>query len=404
MKKRIGILLCAALLGIQASAAVVDFQVENTSFRVQNEGEVTDKTLEAAPFVNDRWRTMVPVRAISEAFGATVDWNGTLREVIVRLGGVEIRLYVDSTEALVGGEKVTLDCAPVIVEGRTFVPLRFVSEALSCNVNYAAASRHIVIDDTETVLRCGDTTFSFAELETLYAMFLEANRPMAEMYGMDETALQSACLQTAVETATKYAWIKTAFPAALSESSLQEILYSAERDGLTVPLTGMRDVLYEKLYYSGGEAAASYIEESADLESVYTARYTCAKHILVEEEETAKAVYEKAVGGADFDALVAEYNTDPGMEQNPNGYVFTFGEMVPEFETAAFAAAENTVTEPVQTAYGYHIIRREALPAFSEEIKVRVINVLINQTLEQTAAPTQLIDTAALAARLGISE
>lgn len=403
MKKRICMLLCAALLGTQASAAVVDFQVGNTAFQVQNEGAVENKTLEAAPFVNDQWRTMVPVRAISEAFGATVSWNDALREVTVLKDGTDIRLYVDKVEALINGTAATLDCAPVIVEGRTFVPLRFVSEALACNVNYASASRHIVIDNTDAVLRCGNDSFSFAELEALFDMFLEANQPLAAQYGMSEADLQAACLEAALETATNYAWVKNAFPASLTQSSLQEILSSAESEGLTVALTGMRDVLYEKLYYSGGEAAAAYLEETMDLEADYAARYICAKHILVEDEETAKTVYEKAMSGADFDALIAEYNTDPGMAQNPDGYVFTTGEMVAEFEKAAFAAAENTITAPVQTTYGYHIIRRETLPAFSDETKAQLINSLINQALQDTSAPTQLIDSSTLAARLGIS-
>ena len=59
----------------------------------------------------------------------------------------------------------------------------------------------------------------------------------------------------------------------------------------------------------------------------------------------------------DFDALMKEHNIDPGATED--GYTFTKGEMVPEFEEAAFALSENTYTkEPVKTDYGYHIIYR----------------------------------------------
>ncbi len=105
--------------------------------------------------------------------------------------------------------------------------------------------------------------------------------------------------------------------------------------------------------------------------------YLRAKHVLIStvdqntgaplsDEEAAKAkttadeVLAKAKNGENFDALINEYNTDPGMSTNPDGYVFTHGTMVSEFEdmTKSLQPGEIGMCE---TTYGYHIIQRLAL-------------------------------------------
>ncbi|MBQ7400262.1 MAG: peptidylprolyl isomerase [Clostridia bacterium] len=61
---------------------------------------------------------------------------------------------------------------------------------------------------------------------------------------------------------------------------------------------------------------------------------------------------------SEFDALVKEYNEDPGMESYPGGYYFTKGEMVAAFEEAAYALEEGKTSGLVETPYGYHILLR----------------------------------------------
>lgn len=79
---------------------------------------------------------------------------------------------------------------------------------------------------------------------------------------------------------------------------------------------------------------------------------------IAEVEKEANDILNKVKAGEDFDKLMKEFNEDTGMATAPDGYVFTTGEMVPEFEEAAFALKENEVSDIVQTTYGLHIIKR----------------------------------------------
>lgn len=87
-----------------------------------------------------------------------------------------------------------------------------------------------------------------------------------------------------------------------------------------------------------------------------------AKHILVEDRATAQALLDQLMAAPSlelFDQLMATYNTDPGMTSNPNGYLFTDGDMVAEFENAVKALDIGSCSsEPVQSQYGWHIILR----------------------------------------------
>ena len=140
-------------------------------------------------------------------------------------------------------------------------------------------------------------------------------------------------------------------------------------------LQGMHALLQEKLYLVNSDVLRRCILEANDLESIYQQNYVCAKHVLVDDESTAWAVYRRAVAGAKFDSLIEQYGKDPGMEVYPEGYVFTKGEMVEPFEKAAFGLKDGEISEPVKSDYGYHIIQRQALPqSMTEETLGGIVN------------------------------
>lgn len=91
-------------------------------------------------------RTMVPMRGIFEKLDASVAWDSDSRTVTVTSsGGTKICVTIDSTTATVGGKSVTLDAAPMIVNGRTLVPIRFLAESLGAQVGWNSATQTVVI-------------------------------------------------------------------------------------------------------------------------------------------------------------------------------------------------------------------------------------------------------------------
>jgi peptidyl-prolyl cis-trans isomerase C len=115
-----------------------------------------------------------------------------------------------------------------------------------------------------------------------------------------------------------------------------------------------------------------------------------ARHILVDSEAKAKDVLEKINKGEDFAKLAEENSNDPGSKADGGrlGY-FTKGQMVKEFEEAAFALRKGEVSKPVQSKFGWHIIkvedrRTKPLPAF-EEVKDQILSGMTQQKGQQVA-------------------
>ncbi len=115
--------------------------------------------------------------------------------------------------------------------------------------------------------------------------------------------------------------------------------------------------------------------DAKEVKSAFESQYVKAKHILIstvdsatqqplsadkiaQAEAKAQKILDDIKGGADFDELMNANSEDPGLATAPDGYVFTTGEMVPEFEESAFSLAEDEVSGLVKTDYGIHILKR----------------------------------------------
>jgi len=109
-----------------------------------------------------------------------------------------------------------------------------------------------------------------------------------------------------------------------------------------------------------------------------------ARHILLASQEEAKAVIAELDNGADFDTLAKEKSTGPsGPNGGDLGY-FARGSMVPEFEEAAFALEVGKYTEePVQTQFGWHVIKvedkRAAQPPAFAQVEGQIRSVLVRE-------------------------
>jgi hypothetical protein len=100
------------------------------------------RKLDAAPFIKDG-RTLLPIRALIEALGGSVQWNASTKTATVMLGSRTVALTIGSTTALVNGKAITLDVAPMIVKGRTFLPLRALAESLGLDLAWEPVSQTI---------------------------------------------------------------------------------------------------------------------------------------------------------------------------------------------------------------------------------------------------------------------
>ncbi len=160
-------------------------------------------------------------------------------------------------------------------------------------------------------------------------------------------------------------------------------------------------LMLEKLdaHYFGEGGVMSPGED--EIEDYFQQNYYRAKHILVstrdennqpitdEEqlaaiERKAQELYQRAAGGEDFDALIAEYGEDPGMSSNPDGYQFTNGTMVAEFQDGTAALGFNEISAPVQSDYGWHIILRlPLLESKRSEVHSDIVTALTGMDMDR---------------------
>ena len=136
--------------GTKYNPYIISEQIDmsNKSSEESKTPEITVKlneksiSFDQAPVIKNG-RTLVPIRAVLESLGATVDWIEETRTVITTKGNVTISLQIDSTLAKVDEQKVVLDVPATIVGNRTLIPLRFISESFGLEVGWNEASRQI---------------------------------------------------------------------------------------------------------------------------------------------------------------------------------------------------------------------------------------------------------------------
>ncbi len=106
----------------------------------------TPYTLDVKPYIDTKaGRTLVPIRFISEALGAGVEWIPDARQVKITDSGRILILTIGNRNVLFDNTQLAIDCAPEIVSERTFLPLRFVSENLGAQVIYEDQTKEITI-------------------------------------------------------------------------------------------------------------------------------------------------------------------------------------------------------------------------------------------------------------------
>lgn len=164
----------------------------------------------------------------------------------------------------------------------------------------------------------------------------------------------------------------------------KQVIANARKDILAQFM--MRDVL-RTAEVSEEEMKAYYEANSAQFEKGATVN---AKHILVDSEEKCKAVLEVIEGGVAFEEAAQANSTCPSGQKGGDLGTFGKGQMVKEFEEAAFAAEIGQVVGPVKTQFGYHLIKveakNEATVMAYEEVKDSIKKTLLQQKQNQVYA------------------
>ena len=145
---------------------------------------------------------------------------------------------------------------------------------------------------------------------------------------------------------------------------------------------------------------AAYDEQYADAD---LGEEFNASHILVETEEEAKAIVEELSGGADFAELAKEKSTGPSGPSGGSLGWFGAGMMVPEFETAFAGMEAGSVSDPVKTQFGWHVIKLNekriteapTLDSVREELDLQVRQTLVQAEIEKVTAAADVNKDAA---------
>ena len=136
MRKIVFILMLALVVLIPASDAIADVAGQNIYIYVDDEKVAFP---DQKPYIDENSRTLVPVRFVSQAMGAKVGWTAKTQEVTVNDSafGKTIKLWIGKENYTINGASKVMDTKAVLTAaGRTMVPLRFINEALGCEVQY----------------------------------------------------------------------------------------------------------------------------------------------------------------------------------------------------------------------------------------------------------------------------
>ncbi len=141
MKRKLSILLAAVLaLSLLLSLGALAAEENQPSVRVNG---VLVEFPDAEPYIDGQNRTVAPVRFIGEALNADVFWDEVARKAILQRPGIRLEIPIGSQELTVlrDGvlETVTMDTTAVILEDRTYIPVRYAAEALGAYVDYSPA-------------------------------------------------------------------------------------------------------------------------------------------------------------------------------------------------------------------------------------------------------------------------
>ena len=380
VKKIINIMLCItmafSLLGVHGYYVSDEIRVFVVGQRVE---------FDVPPTIIDN-RTLVPMRAIFEALNANVEWNEYDQSVTAERWGITIWMQIDNPRVRVSSAIYTgyidLDVTPRIIENRTFVPLRVVAETLDANVSWVGEVRTVFIEESHAVATFNGINITADEVNPWIVEALWELEIAYDGEPSEQTVREHAVRMAAVNKLFEIEALRLGVY--LTEADIAQTIGQIEsfRQQMNAGNPGdfyvwLDDMGFRDEQHLSRALNGMQLQLRVSLEIIATpgeierfgiyVETLAAKHILVsfdqhsdgdEAREIASGLTERARAGEDFDTLVRTYGQDPGMLANPQGYTFGPGMMVPEFEQGTRDLEIGGISEPIQSAFGFHIIKR----------------------------------------------
>ena len=173
--------VCASALLLTAGAGITgtpQAQAAKADIKVALDGKILD--LDTNPIIVNG-TTLVPYRSLVKSLGASANWDSASKSVTVNQGEVNVKLSAGSSTAYINNSAVSLDAAPVVRNGSTFVPLRLLAEAFGKWTSWDAASQSVSINSSLTLDTSTGSftlkkkpkrivTLSSADTEIIYAL------------------------------------------------------------------------------------------------------------------------------------------------------------------------------------------------------------------------------------------
>ncbi|KRF10745.1 peptidylprolyl isomerase [Paenibacillus sp. Soil787] len=317
-----------------------------------------------------------------------------------------------------GVEKAPSEAKGFIYEGSTYVPLRFVSEALGKKVEWDEENETIWIGNNpkHVVATYKGGTVTKGEFDTFFALQALFNGGHAA--SKDDPAYQKSMITQLIQNRILFGKASEADQNAAKDGAVKQIAAWKSQfgeakfmDDLKKVNTTATDLQY---FLVGSIGAQNYIKSSisdSQLKAKYDETlkadkdaYTIAsvRHILIglkdpassdnkalrTKEEAlirAKEVQQKLKNGEDFAKLAKEYSDDPGSKDTGGLYADAdVNQWVPEFKKAAIEQTIGTISDPIATEFGYHVIKVEARSVKSfDSVKEQLKTSLEQQQFQQ---------------------
>lgn len=183
MKKVISLILTGVMLGASASAFAEDFIIDQKLISViggmdrpvkvtiadekhyNAEEQSYDSIVfseDNQPFIDDAGRTQLPMRKIADELGFAVDWNDAEKKITLTKDTQKVVFQIGNQDFYINDSKQTMDTSPAIVNDLTFIPLRYLGEAVGYTVEYTDRSQMFVADPITTPI---EDMWKFDEVE-----------------------------------------------------------------------------------------------------------------------------------------------------------------------------------------------------------------------------------------------